>query len=762
MSAATEGTSAGNQESPTSSEHPQQPKPLGSAPHSLLDSLLAGGSLRDGDDSEGEEGGADEEDEEEDGSSSSDGDDEHTPLVRGLSDSKKRDSGREGGANESRPHRMSDLSMLSVATSDGSEGSGIYHITTGPAVVMSTPIGASEGVHDATGRGGEAPSDSIANHTAETGGSVDKHESRWAEGFALVAGASPGAAAPQPSRSEALLHGSGSSNQCQSDFRGKAIRAGAPRVVVLLDPEKERARRHDALLAMQHDSDESSGSPAMACPDDDPTPRSEQLDASPQLPPTSSASAIVRGRSQTHGMRGELQFDDVRIVEDYNDDDDYASPRGSPGRGSSSGKLSSPTAGALRSEDRQNEAPSTDLGPPRHLQRSGQRSRSWGGLPSVGAQGLLREQSGDGRRQGRHADRAGMHRDGSSSVGARSDATAGEDASAEAGAQEGMATAVPLLVHCVAGLSRSATVCTALLMRTRRLTLREAFLVLKTARPGASPNLGFFRQLQAFELTLLKAGVLTDDDVRLARKILPLNPKTIAVRPLGLLPSAGSAQSDDPSGADPSPNAAPGAAGRKRQNSLTMREYPELLDASNPPRVTLTKLAVWRKRGYGPAGPPGEKPEQTAVASTAAAPAVQPVQFPPAPPNHPHVPLRQGPTSAAMPSRGPYDWAAASTGRGATSSDAEAAPKPVPGPPASGEYKAPSLFLPPAPAPAPQSEYKAPSLFMAPPKPAEEPREPEYRPPTLLLGRGGSRSGGAESRDADSHGSKQMTQSRQG
>jgi len=49
-------------------------------------------------------------------------------------------------ARDGRPPRMSDLSMLSIATSDGSENSSIEDTTTGPAVVAAL-LDTSEGVH---------------------------------------------------------------------------------------------------------------------------------------------------------------------------------------------------------------------------------------------------------------------------------------------------------------------------------------------------------------------------------------------------------------------------------------------------------------------------------------------------------------------------------------------------------------------------------------------------------------------------------------
>lgn len=56
-----------------------------------------------------------------------------------------------------------------------------------------------------------------------------------------------------------------------------------------------------------------------------------------------------------------------------------------------------------------------------------------------------------------------------------------------------------ILVHCNAGVSRSATVCIAYLMRIETLTFAEAYDLVKLKRPCAQPNAGFMRQLKQLE-----------------------------------------------------------------------------------------------------------------------------------------------------------------------------------------------------------------------------------------------------------------------
>lgn len=56
-----------------------------------------------------------------------------------------------------------------------------------------------------------------------------------------------------------------------------------------------------------------------------------------------------------------------------------------------------------------------------------------------------------------------------------------------------------VLVHCVAGVSRSASICLAYLTKYKCRSLRDAYHLMAKTRPMVRPNLGFWRQLIAFE-----------------------------------------------------------------------------------------------------------------------------------------------------------------------------------------------------------------------------------------------------------------------
>ena len=58
------------------------------------------------------------------------------------------------------------------------------------------------------------------------------------------------------------------------------------------------------------------------------------------------------------------------------------------------------------------------------------------------------------------------------------------------------------LVHCVAGVSRSASLCIAYLMKYHRMSLRQAFYHVRNCRHIINPNIGFWRQLIDYERRL--------------------------------------------------------------------------------------------------------------------------------------------------------------------------------------------------------------------------------------------------------------------
>lgn len=69
------------------------------------------------------------------------------------------------------------------------------------------------------------------------------------------------------------------------------------------------------------------------------------------------------------------------------------------------------------------------------------------------------------------------------------------------------------LVHCMAGVSRSASLCIAYLMKYHRMSLRSAHAHVKSRRPIIRPNPGFWEQLIDYEehLTGCRSSVIMVD-----------------------------------------------------------------------------------------------------------------------------------------------------------------------------------------------------------------------------------------------------------
>ena len=77
-----------------------------------------------------------------------------------------------------------------------------------------------------------------------------------------------------------------------------------------------------------------------------------------------------------------------------------------------------------------------------------------------------------------------------------------------------------MLVHCHAGVSRSATVCMAYVMKSLNLDLRSAYDFVKTRRSCVSPNLHFMGQLLEFEKCLGRCTAPTSEADRFSSNSL--------------------------------------------------------------------------------------------------------------------------------------------------------------------------------------------------------------------------------------------------
>uniref|UniRef100_A0A672K246 protein-tyrosine-phosphatase n=1 Tax=Sinocyclocheilus grahami TaxID=75366 RepID=A0A672K246_SINGR len=75
-----------------------------------------------------------------------------------------------------------------------------------------------------------------------------------------------------------------------------------------------------------------------------------------------------------------------------------------------------------------------------------------------------------------------------------------------------------VIVHCLAGISRSATIAIAYIMKTMGLSSDDAYRFVKDRRPSISPNFNFLGQLLEFERGLQMKRSLPCDHIRLSGK----------------------------------------------------------------------------------------------------------------------------------------------------------------------------------------------------------------------------------------------------
>ena len=73
-----------------------------------------------------------------------------------------------------------------------------------------------------------------------------------------------------------------------------------------------------------------------------------------------------------------------------------------------------------------------------------------------------------------------------------------------------------MLVHCVAGVSRSPTIAIAYIMKCLPMSLVEAYQLVKARRPIISPNLNFMGQLLEWERCLQPQGLAAPADPTVA------------------------------------------------------------------------------------------------------------------------------------------------------------------------------------------------------------------------------------------------------
>lgn len=80
-----------------------------------------------------------------------------------------------------------------------------------------------------------------------------------------------------------------------------------------------------------------------------------------------------------------------------------------------------------------------------------------------------------------------------------------------------------ILVHCLAGISRSPTIAIAYIMRVNSLRLQEAYNLVKQCRPQIDPNLNFMGQLMLYDKTLKQNNGVVNISPSPTTMIIPMN-----------------------------------------------------------------------------------------------------------------------------------------------------------------------------------------------------------------------------------------------
>lgn len=87
--------------------------------------------------------------------------------------------------------------------------------------------------------------------------------------------------------------------------------------------------------------------------------------------------------------------------------------------------------------------------------------------------------------------------------------------------EDAQSKGVGCLVHCFAGMSRSATTVIAYLMKRKGMRLDEAYCTTRKGRPAIYPNAGFFKQLLALDMALFPQDQRPLDMASMERHIIP-------------------------------------------------------------------------------------------------------------------------------------------------------------------------------------------------------------------------------------------------
>lgn len=96
-----------------------------------------------------------------------------------------------------------------------------------------------------------------------------------------------------------------------------------------------------------------------------------------------------------------------------------------------------------------------------------------------------------------------------------------------------------VLVHCLAGISRSVTVTVAYLMHKCSLSMNDAFNLVRSRKSNIAPNFHFMHQLQVFESELRDQRAMKSSDGASVGSAGPSAGSFLSPADLGISPDSG-------------------------------------------------------------------------------------------------------------------------------------------------------------------------------------------------------------------------------